>query len=137
MIAPETQGPAAVAATGGAKAKAQKAQKARRLGKSDLRKSKRNAPVSQVFLIGVYGGRERIGSIRQDGEYVFVAMDLDGVSLGRFRTLRAASRAIPGPGEVEIEGAYSPSLTAFRRGHYERFGEKWARTTIPEAGGQT
>lgn len=72
-------------------------QKARQLGESDEKNSKRNASVSQVFLnASVYDGRHRIGSVVQISDRTFAALNMDGADLGRFGTLKAASRAIPG-----------------------------------------
>lgn len=89
----QTRNPAAGGTARGADAEVQKA---RQLGESDVRKSKSRAPISQENLIGVYDGRERIGSIGPVGEHEFVALSLDGAELGRFRSLRAAGAAFPG-----------------------------------------
>ena len=86
--APRTRNPAAGGSASGVDAK--------NIGQEKRRETNRTDDLSQAPLIGVYDGRQRIGSVVQLSERKFAALDLDGVDLGRFGTLKAAARAVPG-----------------------------------------
>lgn len=69
---------------------------AKNIGQENNSETNRSDDFSQAPLIGVYAGRQRLGSIVQISDRRFAALDLDGTDLGRFGTLKAASRAVPG-----------------------------------------
>ena len=53
------------------------------------------APSQTFYFLYVYDGQQRVGSIAERGDKVFVAYDADDRKLGTFKSMLSASRAIP------------------------------------------